>query len=95
MVDDTETKINDCRDRISLMGKYAISRSQLEALCVGAITNRVAPARTASVAPYNRANPDGNWELINLDPLPMKDGIDETIQVIRDLQAVFSLKPGN
>ena len=77
------------------MGKYAISRSQLEALCVGAISNRVAPARTASVAPYNHANPDGNWELINLDPLPKENGVDGTIEVLRDLQAVFSLKLGN
>lgn len=79
---------------ISSMARYAVRQSDLEIICVGALTNRVAHARAAGVAPSNPEHPDGGWELVSLNPLPTLDMIDETIAVIRDLQAVFSLKCG-
>ncbi len=74
------------------MRKYPLAQSQLEAVCLGAITNRVFPIHAVSVAPSNPQHPDGSWELFSMEPLPTAAEIDAIIQVSRDLQAVFRLK---
>lgn len=74
--------------------KYAITQSQLEAVCLGALTNRVFPVRVVSIAPSDPQHPNGSWELCSLDPLPTADTIDAIIEVTRDLQRVFCVKPG-
>jgi hypothetical protein len=74
------------------MHKYCLTQSQLEAVCLGAISNRVFPVQAVIVAPSNYQNPNGSWELFSMDPLPTVAQIDEIIEVSRDLQAVFQLK---
>jgi hypothetical protein len=77
---------------VAEMAKYSLSQSQLEAVCLGALTNRVFAVQAVSVVPFDPRQPNGSWEISSLDPLPTADSIEAVIEVSRDLQRVFSLK---
>jgi len=76
------------------MERYAISRAQLEVVCLGGIRHRLRRVRAVQIVPADPRQPPGNWELFSVDPMPGPAALDMIMEVIHDLQAVFCLKPG-
>lgn len=76
------------------MDKYGISLAQLEVVCLGGIRHRAGHVRAVKIVPADPKQPPGNWELFSLDPMPEPDTLNVVMEVIRDLQVVFCLRPG-
>ncbi len=74
------------------MDKFAISQPQLEAVCLSSIRHKVGSIRAVKIAPADAGQPAGNWELVNLDPMPRPDDLSAILEVVCDLQVVFCLK---